>query len=451
MRKIPAAITFALFFLLLLTIELPAQDFAAVKGKNPVIIIPGITGSELVNSRTGERVWFKIGRSKDDDLRLPISPNLAQNRDSLIAKDIIRSVRIARFLPETEIYEKLIDAMTERGGYREAQWNNPGPDGHQDTFYVFPYDWRRDNVETARELIRRIETLKRRLNRPDLKFDVIAHSMGGLIARYAAMYGYRDIPPGNLRPDWSGSRHFEKIFLLGTPNEGSIQSFNALLNGYPIYGRLNLPFVRNISRFDTFTIPAAYQLLPHEGSLVIYDKDLKKIDLDIYDVKVWEKYGWGIWQMPNFNKNFTTKEQLAAKDYQRAVLNRARRFQAALNANRDEKIPVSFYLIGADCKETPIAALLLFDEKKEVWSINFKPTSFNRSNGDRVDSEEVKKILVGSGDSVVPLTSLRADNAEKANPNVLRFAGQILHCEGHGKLVNNTDIQDRLFEILNAL
>ena len=90
-----------------------------VTGKRPIIIIPGLTGSELINRRTGETVWFKTSRSKVDDLRLPISPNLVQNRDDLIAGDIIRGFKVGRFLPEVEIYEKLITAMQARG-YREA-------------------------------------------------------------------------------------------------------------------------------------------------------------------------------------------------------------------------------------------------------------------------------------------------------------------------------------------
>ena len=62
-------------------------------GEPPLIIIPGLTGSELVNSKTDEVVWFKTQRSKDDDVRLPISPILSRNRDNLVAKDIIREVR----------------------------------------------------------------------------------------------------------------------------------------------------------------------------------------------------------------------------------------------------------------------------------------------------------------------------------------------------------------------
>ncbi|HEX6280383.1 MAG TPA: hypothetical protein VFZ49_10280, partial [Pyrinomonadaceae bacterium] len=100
-----------------------AQEPVAKKGKTPIIIIPGITGSELVNKTTGQTAWFRRSRPDDDDVRLPMSANLARNRDDLIAGDIIREVRISRILPEIEIYEKLIQSLqSPRGGYREVNW-----------------------------------------------------------------------------------------------------------------------------------------------------------------------------------------------------------------------------------------------------------------------------------------------------------------------------------------
>src|SRR5688500_12968801 len=184
--------------------EVPAAS-AIRKGKAPIIIIPGLTGSELINSKTGEVAWFKVRRAKDDDIRLPISPNLARNRDNLVPRDIIRSVQFIRFLPETEIYERLIDALEKRGGYKEGKLDAPPKDGFEDTFYVFPYDWRRDNVENARLLGRKIEALKTALGRPDLKFNIIAHCMGGLVARFFALYGARALP--STVPVWGCSCH----------------------------------------------------------------------------------------------------------------------------------------------------------------------------------------------------------------------------------------------------
>ena len=419
-------------------------------GKTPVIIIPGLTGSELVNTRTGEEVWFKASRAHDDDLRLPISPNLARNRDNLVPRDIIRSVKFFKFLPETEIYERLIDALETRGGYKEGKWANPPKDGYQDTFYVFPYDWRRDNVENARLLVRQIDALRRRLGKPNLKFNVVAHSMGGLIARYAAMYGNADLPMGTPKPTWAGAKYFDKIFLLGTPNEGTVSAVNALLNGFSyIGGGLNLPFIQNISRFDVFTIPSIYQLLPHQGSLKAYDENLQPVAIDLYNPAEWEKYNWAIWQDDAFVKKFSPAEQRVAKAYFTAALGRAKKFQEALDANSETKIPVSFYLMGADCKETEGGLLLLRNAKKDRWETHFKADSFTRSDGAKVDATQLKTLLFAMGDGVVAKQSLSFENASAGGKkNILPVVDSLYQCEGHSKLITNPEIQDKLLTIL---
>src|SRR3982751_4464953 len=63
------------------------------KGKCPIIVIPGILGSQLVNAETGEVVWPSAFRSSDDGLTLPISPNLEENRDSLVPRKIVDTAR----------------------------------------------------------------------------------------------------------------------------------------------------------------------------------------------------------------------------------------------------------------------------------------------------------------------------------------------------------------------
>ena len=420
-------------------------------GKEPIIIIPGLTGSNLVNSRTGEEVWFRAKRVKDDDIRLPISPNLSQNRDNLTVKDILRKVELFKVLPEIEIYERLIDALKTRGGYREANWNTATRKDSQDTFYVFPYDWRRDNVENAQLLVRKIEMLKRRLGKPNLKFNIIAHSMGGLIARYAAMYGAADLPVATPRPTWVGARNFDKIFLLGTPNEGSIQSLDALLNGFSyIGGGLNIPFIQDISRFDAFTIPAIYQLLPHDGALLAYDENLKPVEIDLYDPAVWEKYGWAIWQDEAFTKKFSPLEQKYARPFFVAVLARAKQFQAALDADPGVKPALSFYLFGGDCKPTPAGMLLLRDEKKNRWETKFKANGFTRSNGEKVKDPEIEPLLLRLGDSVVTKGSLAGENRKNGLKPVLPVTAELYQCVSHNKLVTNPEVQDKLFAFLNA-
>src|SRR6185436_10848666 len=139
-------------------------------GKRPVIVIPGILGTELINSKTGETVWPSAFRTSQEGL--PMSSDLAANSDDLRPGKILETVKLARVLPEIYVYRDLLEALRRYAGYREGNWENPSADGYQDTFYVFPYDWRQDNVANARELIRRIDRLKTKLQRTDLKFNI---------------------------------------------------------------------------------------------------------------------------------------------------------------------------------------------------------------------------------------------------------------------------------------
>ncbi len=420
-----------------------------ITGKAPIIIIPGLMGSELINKNTKEVVWFKASRSKDDDIRLPISPYIERNHDALIPGDIVRGVKVIKLLPEIEIYERLIISLQERGGYKEGSWKTPVLDGDADTFYVFPYDWRLDNVTNARKLIRDVEGLKKKLGKPDLKFNIIAHSMGGLIARYAAMYGDQDLSP-RPKPSWAGAKDFNKIFLVGTPNEGSVATISALLKGFSfIGGGINLPFVRDIDQFDVFTLPSSFQLLPFDESLIVYDDTLKPIKLNVYNPRTWEEYDWAIWDDPNFKKKFSPTEQANARRYFTIALGRAELFQRALSANTSSKIPVSFYLMGADCKETLNGMIIRRDEKKDRWIAQFDAGSFTNSEGQKITSEQIKPLIYSMGDGVVTKRSLNGETQTgRGNTTVLPIVSDLFQCEGHNKLVTNSEIQDRLLLLL---
>lgn len=427
----------------------PAASPAPPTGKLPIIVIPGITGSTLFDKRTNEEIWFRVRRPKGEDIRLPISTNIAGNRDNLEARDIVRGVKILKILPEIEIYERLVFAL-EKGGYKETNWDQAGEDAYQDTFYVFAYDWRRDNVENARLLIRKIEALKVRLKKPNLKFNVAAHSMGGLIARYAAMYGDADIPRGHIVPTWAGSKHLGEVFMLGTPNEGSILSLKAALDGYSIIGNISLPFLQSFDKFDVFTIPSMPQILPWGPNLTIYDENFKELPIDIYDIKTWEQYDWAAWEDKKFKSKFDRREVLVAKAYFTAVLQRAKRFHESLTATRPgAEIPVSFYLVGGDCKDTSAAAMVIFDAKKNSWTTMFTPRGFTRSDGTKVSADEVKAKLTMKGDGTVALRSLMMSGvAEAESKKYLPITGGVYQCEEHTKLVTSTKVQDELLTLL---
>jgi hypothetical protein len=469
-----------LFSLLVILIVSANTAFAQATGKNPVIIIPGITGSTLVNSKTGKTVWFSVRRDKDDDLRLPInSANLARNRDNLVAADIIRKVELPSVIPDVEVYQGVIDSLIAKG-YTEADWKNPK---ESDVFYVFAYDWRRDNVETALLLIQKIEAVKRAVKRSDLKFDVIAHSMGGLVARYASMYGAADLAPEGKapRPTWAGARHINKILMFGTPNEGSFGTFQALINGYSVISARNLPFIDDIRPEEALTIPSLFQLMPHQSTARFLDENLKPIKVDLYNPKTWQTYNWGAISDPKFlsklkdaarlaktnkeikpeplNKDVNADDRLIANTtyvqvqaYLAAVLSRAKRFQIALDAPV-KNVPVELYAYGGNCEQTLDAVVLMQDEKKERWITLTDARDIKNAAGE-IKKDDVKKAMFAVGDGRVTKASLLAESAaskggtEQMMKTLFPVKSSLLSCGLHTRLFLEKPIQDSFLSAL---
>lgn len=423
------------------------------QGKNPLILIPGLSGSELVDKKTGEKIWFRAVKAKSEDLRLPISTNINRVQDDIIPGDVLRNVKIGP-VTVTDVYGGFIRAMEMRGGYLEENWDSPSEDGDHDSLYVFPYDWRLDNVANAQRLFSAVEALKKKLKKPDLKFDIVAHSLGGIISRYAVMYGNADLPASGKKPTptWAGAKHFDKVILLGTPNEGSANSLSALLNGYTIGGlRIDLPFLEDTSRFTVFTIPSAYQLLPAPGTLRVLDDKLDPIEVDVYDTKVWSKYGWNPVEDKGFVDKFDESERKIAPQFFADQLSRAKRLHEALAASRGKSGGVMFQIFGSDCRVAVNSVVLYRDRESESWKTVFRPKGFTRANGTKVSDSELKDAMTTPGDGVVSTRSLEAmTQSENAGVRSIMDSGAPKYvCEEHSKLAANSRIQDQIIKFLD--
>ena len=425
------------------------QIFASARtrtGKRPVIVIPGILGTELINPKTGKTVWPSAFRTNED--ALPISPNLEANRDDLVPGKILETVRLARILPEVFVYRDLLDALRRYAGYRQASWEDPGSDGDRDAFYVFAYDWRRDNVANARELVQRIERLKQRLQRPELKFNIVAHSMGGLIARYAAMYGDADLPPDGaaLHPTWLGAAHISKIVMIGTPNEGSADAFATLAEGYSITEglRRRVPLLNKLSAQDAARTPSVFQLMPHRASARFIDENLQPLDLDLYDAEVWKRYGWGAIHSEVFRREYNgSSEDLDT--YLANTLKRARRFHEALDAVETSESPVILLAIGGDCEETLSAPLILRDEERNRWLTLVRPREYRTSAGVKMSKKQVTDAMYAPGDGRVTRASLLGENLITSRDRITGFTLSryaVFGCDLHGQLPRNKSLQD---------
>ena len=450
-----------------------ARIFAGAKareGKRPVIVIPGVLGSQIVNRRTGEVVWPSAFRSSDDGLNLPTTPDLRANRDDLVASKIIETAKLAKLAPEVYVYRALLWALENFAGYREGEWDAPPADGDRDTFYVFPYDWRRDNVETAQEFVRRVEELKRKLGRPDLRFNVVAHSMGGLVARYAAMYGDEDLPPEGTAPTptWEGAAHVNKIFMFGVPNEGSAEAFTTLTEGYSVTEglRRRIRLLNKLSREDVLTAPSIFQLLPHGHHARFLDENLRPLPLDLYDPATWRRHGWGAVSDESFRASYArgeikgqespthrnTLEELDA--YFAAALLRARRFHEALDAHDPSRpAPVPLFAFGGDCEETLAAPVIMRDEKRDRLVTLTRPREIKTSAGAKLTRREVQLAMYEPGDGRVTRRSLLGESvAPERNGGPLNTALPVAYaafaCDLHSELQNNKTLQDNALTLL---
>src|SRR5262249_38441716 len=139
---------------------------AKTQRRNPVIVIPGILGSKLVDERTHRVVWGAFSGDyanpqTPDGARLVALPmregaTLAELRDDVRPDGVLDRGRLNLLgLPvELQAYVNIL-ATLGVGGYRDQLLGQAGAVDYGPLHYTcfqFDYDWRRDNVENARRL-----------------------------------------------------------------------------------------------------------------------------------------------------------------------------------------------------------------------------------------------------------------------------------------------------------
>ncbi|MFL6373676.1 MAG: lipase family alpha/beta hydrolase [Pyrinomonadaceae bacterium] len=427
---------------------------AAAQAKHPVIIIPGLSGSELRNPKTKERIWFNPFRPRTGRIGLTLDADPTRMHDDLVATDAIRAVKVG--LIPFDIYGGFIKALIARGGYHEEKWDAPSAKGGEAAVYVFAYDWRLDNVTNARLLIHKIDELRKKLGKPDLKFDIAAHSMGGIVARYAAMYGDAELPAEGQKPQatWAGARYFDNVVLIGTPNEGAMLALSTFVEGFSYKGmHFNLPLVQDTSKYMVFSIPAAYQLLPAPGAMHIYDDHLQPLNIDLYDPHTWSRYGWDVTQDVDFVDHYSAAERRVASTYLGNALSRARRLHEALAAANGEEKGVRFFTIGCDCRKETLDGVVLYRDSSGAWKTLFTPAGFTREDGTRVSEADVKKVVNSPGDGIVAFHSVNA-SMQSSSANVASILGAAPAeniCEDHNTQATNSKIQDYVIKLLTGI
>jgi pimeloyl-ACP methyl ester carboxylesterase len=310
----------------------------------PTVVVPGIMGSGLL--RPDEtRVWLNLRNAVGQySLSLPFALPLSESRDELRPGSLLGTDhRLPRMFGFTEYYDLL--ELLERAGFVPASKTG----GRGLVHHVFAFDWRRDLVESVRRLDETLEALADARGDRDTRFNLVGHSMGGLITRYYLRYGTAEPQPG-MPVTWAGARRINSAVLVAVPNGGSIHSLEAMLYG----NRVGLSYT-TLAASVIARMPSVYQIIPPRGAPALLDAKGSPIEADLHDLATWERFGWGPYGSTSLRRLSDiehNRDRVGYEEFLRAVLERARDFHRLLAVVPGTPCPVKVTAIGGDCMPT---------------------------------------------------------------------------------------------------
>ncbi len=425
--------------------RLYAPDREALQ-QPPVVLVHGVFGARLRNSDSGEEYWpgklLDILFGQYRDLALNIDPQTLNP-----ASSALEAYALTDQIAGRDFYQAILTTLQEAGHYQAGSPGLPADDGAP-RYYVFVYDWRQDAVSNVRKLDSLIRQIQQDYGDPELTVDLIAHSMGGLLARYYLRYGTDDVLNSNDFPlNYSGAANVRRVLLLGTPNLGSVVALQNMLQGF----RVGL---RRIPPEVLATLPGAYQLLPHPLNNWLITSDGSPLERDLFDIDIWRRFEWSIFNpaiRERIRRRFDNHTQAETylsllEDYMHKHLERGRRFVWSLTV-REAKSPVELIVFGGDCTLTP--ARLVVEEYQGESRLRLWPDQIRNPKA----GVDYDRLMLEPGDGSVTKASLLART--HLDPRVPRhhytyfpLDYTVLSCEQHDRLTSNIHFQNNLLHVL---
>src|SRR3989344_3241811 len=232
------------------------EKVTAPPTKTPVIIVPGIAGSELKDG--GDLIWADLDQMFFDigDQFITEKLGLDESGQPVNTETQVGEV-IEKILGGVPILNiNIFEALTLR-------LFGTGYVLNQDIFF-FPYDWRLDINDTASGLADKIEQVKSQTGAE--KVDIIAHSMGGLLTKEYIRQ--------------NGKSSIDKLIFIGTPHIGAPKAGKIVLAG----DRMGIPWLTaaRIKEIGEHSV-AVHELLPNSSYFIVAGPYIKNSDGDLLD------------------------------------------------------------------------------------------------------------------------------------------------------------------------
>jgi hypothetical protein len=227
--------------------SLPIIEPKPIVSKTPILIVPGIMGTEMFDG--SEKLWVDLNRMSytiGDSFMDPLgfNDNLTPSNTNVFSAEVISVAKLFG----ADMFNYTTRLKEEHIGQGSIE---------NETLFTFPYDWRYGVSGKFASGETNVDLLKNKIDEilaqtGASKVDIIAHSMGGLITKKYVI--------DNFTTDTT-THKINKAVFVGVPNTGAPEAIKTLIQG----SNMGIPFLNDAEvKKISENMPASYDLLPSQ-------------------------------------------------------------------------------------------------------------------------------------------------------------------------------------------